>query len=146
LEVSMSQAKCGNTVKVHFTGRLENGEVFTSSRESEPLEFTLGSGQVIPGFDKAVTGMELGETRTVNLQPEEAYGPRQEDLVVDVKKSNFPEDITPLTGEQLEIPQEDGEPLKVTVVDVSEDTVTLDANHPLAGYTVTFTIILVAVK
>jgi peptidylprolyl isomerase len=142
----MSQAKCGNTVKVHFTGRLENGEVFTSSRESEPLEFTLGSGQVIPGFDKAVTGMELGETRTVNLQPEEAYGPRQEDLVVDVKKSNFPEDITPLTGEQLEIPQEDGEPLKVTVVDVSEDTVTLDANHPLAGYTVTFTIILVAVK
>jgi peptidylprolyl isomerase len=142
----MTQAKCGNTVKVHFTGRLENGEVFTSSRESEPLEFTLGSGQVIPGFDKAVTGMELGETRTVNLQPEEAYGPRQEDLVVDVKKSNFPEDITPLTGEQLEIPQEDGEPLKVTVVDVSEDTVTLDANHPLAGYTVTFTIILVAVK
>jgi len=142
----MSQAKCGNTVKVHFTGRLENGEVFTSSRESEPLEFTLGGGQVIPGFEKAVTGMELGETKTVNLPPEEAYGPRQEDLVVDVKKSNFPEDLTPLTGEQLEIPQEDGEPLKVAVVDVSGDTVTLDANHPLAGYTVTFTIILVAVK
>ena len=142
----MSQAKNADTVKVHFTGRLENGDVFTSSRDSEPLEFTLGSGQVIPGFEKAITGMELGETKTVNLPPEEAYGPRQEDLVVDVKKSNFPEDLTPLTGEQLEIPQEDGEPLKVTVCDISGDTVTLDANHPLAGYAVTFTIILVAVE
>ncbi len=142
----MSQAKCGDRVKVHFTGRLENGEVFTSSGDSEPLEFTIGRGQVIPGFEKAVTGMEVGETKTVTLPPQEAYGSRQEDLVVDVKKSNFPEDITPTLGEQLEIPQEDGEPLKVTVCDISEDTVTLDANHPLAGYTVTFTIILVAVK
>jgi FKBP-type peptidyl-prolyl cis-trans isomerase 2 len=142
----MTQAKCGDTVKVHFTGRLENGEVFTSSRASEPLEFTLGSGQVIPGFEKAITGMEVGETKTVTLPPEEAYGPRYEDLVVDVKSCNFPEDITPLIGEQLEIPQEDGEPLKVTVADVSEDTVSLDANHPLAGYRLTFTIILVAVK
>jgi peptidylprolyl isomerase len=142
----MSQAKCGDRVKVHFTGRLENGEVFTSSADSEPLEFTLGSRQVIPGFEKAITGMEVGETKTVTLPPEEAYGPRQEDLVVDVEKSNFPEDITPLIGEQLEIPQEDGEPLKVTVADVSEDTVSLDANHPLAGYTLTFTVILVAVK
>ncbi len=142
----MSQAQCGDSVKVHFTGRLENGEVFTSSRYSEPLEFTLGSGQVIPGFEKAVTGMEVGEEKTITLPPEEAYGPRQEDLVVDVKKSNFPKDITPVIGEQLEIPQKEGKPVKVTVSDISEDSVTLDANHPLAGCTVSFTVLLVAVK
>jgi peptidylprolyl isomerase len=142
----MTQAKCGDTVKVHFTGRLKNGEVFTSSGDSEPLEFTLGSGQLIPGFEKAITGMEVGETKTVTLPPEEAYGPRQEDLVVDVKKSNFPEDLTPLIGEELQIPQKDGEPLTVTVCDTSGDTVTLDANHRLAGYALTFTILLVAVE
>jgi len=142
----MSLAKCGDTVKVHYTGRLENGEVFTNSRESEPLEFTLGSGKAIPGFEKAVIGMAVGETKTITVPPEEAYGPRHEDLLVDVKKSNFPEDITPVIGHQLQIPQQDGEPLKVTVSYINEDIVTLDANHPLAGYTLIFDIILVAVK
>jgi peptidylprolyl isomerase len=145
-EAHMSQAKCGDTVKVHFTGRLENGEVFASSRDSEPLEVTLGTGQVITGFEQAVMGMEVGETKTITLPPEEAYGPRFEDLVVQVKKSGFPEDITPVIGDQLEVPQKEGKPLKVTVAHINEDTVTLDGNHRLAGCTVTFTIFLVAVK
>jgi len=142
----MSQAKCGDTVKAHCTGRLQNGEVFANSRDSKPLEFTLGSGQLIRGFENAVIGMEVGETKTITVPPEEAYGPRYEDLVLDVEKSYFPEDITPVIGEQLQIPQKDGKPLEVTVSHINEDTVILDANHPLAGYTLTFDILLVAVK
>jgi len=142
----MSQAKCGDRVKVHYTGRLENGEVFADSTESKPLEFTIGKGEVIQGFEKAIIAMEVGETKTIKLPPEEAYGPRQEDLVVDVKKNSLPEDITPIIGQQLQIPQRNGKPVEVTVSDISGDTVTLDANHPLAGVTVTFTILLCAIR
>ena len=142
----MSQAKFGDTVKVHFTGRLENGEVFDTSKEGQPLEFTIGKGDVVPGFEKGVIGIEVGETKTITVPPEEAFGPRHEELMVSVKRSDFPEHITPLIGKRLTIRLKGSDPIKVIVVDMNEDTVTLDGNHPLAGHTLTFNILLVAVK
>lgn len=140
----MGQAKNGNTVKVHFTGWLENGELFSDSKGGEPVEFTIGRGEFIPGFEKGIIGMEVGETRTITVLPEEAFGPRHEELVFDIKKSDFP--VTPVIGKQFQIRQEAGDAIKVTIADIDEDTVTLDANHPLAGYTLTFTILLLAVS
>jgi len=141
----MRRAKYGDRVAVHYTGKLENGEVFANSKVGEPFEFTIGKGEVIPGFEKRVIGMELGETKTITIPPEEAYGPRSEELLVDVSKSALPEDITPAIGEQLEIPQKDGNPIDVIITAMNEDTVTLDVNHPLAGITVTFNIQLIGV-
>jgi len=130
----MSQAKNGDTVKVHFTGRLENGEVF-SKPEDEPFECILGSGELIRGFEKGIVGMEVGQTKKITVPPEEAFGPRNEELMVDVKKTTLPENITPVIGQQLQIRRRSGDLLEVTVAGVDEDTVTLDVNHPLAGNT-----------
>jgi len=140
----MSPAKNGDTVKIHLTGRLENGEVF-SKPEDKPFEFTLGSGELIPGFEKGIVGMEVGQTKTIAVPPEEAYGPRNEELMVDVKKTTLPENITPVIGQQLQIRRRSGDLLKVTVAGVDEDTVTLDANHPLAGNTLLFEVKLVEI-
>lgn len=134
----MSKVKDGDTVKVHYTGKLENGDVFDSSREKEPFEFTVGNKAVIPGFEKGVLGMEVGDTKTIEIPPEEAYGAKQDELVVEVKKSEFPDDITPTIGQRLQIKQQDGNPIVVTITDLTEDSITLDANHPLAGYTLFF--------
>lgn len=134
----MSKVKDGDTVKVHYTGKLENGDVFDSSREQEPFEFTVGNRAVIPGFEKGVLGMEVGDTKTIEIPPEEAYGEKQDELVVEVKKSEFPEDITPTVGQRLQIKQGDGNPIVVTITDLTEESITLDANHPLAGYTLFF--------
>lgn len=134
----MSKVKDGDTVKVHYTGKLENGDVFDSSREQEPFEFTVGNKAVIPGFEKGVLGMEVGDTKTIEIPPEEAYGEKQDELVVEVKKSEFPEDITPTVGQRLQIKQGDGNPIVVTITDLTEESITLDANHPLAGYTLFF--------
>jgi peptidylprolyl isomerase len=141
----MSKAQYGDTVTVHYTGRLENGEVFADSRDDEPIEITIGDGQYIPGFERSVVGMETGETKTVTLPPEEAFGTRHEELVMKIERSKFPERLVPSIGQQFQIRQEGGETLEVTVSDLDEETVTLDANHPLAGYTLTFSIQLVAV-
>jgi len=141
----MRLAKCGDRVKLHYTGKLENGAVFDTSKDDEPFGFTIGRGEVIPGFEKGVIGMEVGETKTITVPPEEAYGPRSEELLVDVSKSALSEDITPAIGEQLQIPQEDGNPITVIISDMNEDIVTLDVNHPLAGITVVFDILLVAI-
>ena len=134
----MSKVKDGDTVKVHYTGKLENGDVFDSSRERDPFEFTVGNKAVIPGFEKGVVGMGVGDTKTIEIPPEEAYGAKQDELVVVVKKSEFPEDITPSIGQRLQIKQQDGNPVVVTITDLTEDNITLDANHPLAGYTLFF--------
>lgn len=142
----MSQAQYGDTVTVHYTGRLENGDVFANSQGDDPIEVTIGDGQYIPGFERGVVGMKVGETKTVTIPPEEAFGTRHEELVVKVARSQFPERLVPAIGQQFQIRQEDGEPLEVTVSDLDEETVTLDANHPLAGYTLTFSIQLVSVK
>jgi peptidylprolyl isomerase len=142
----MIQAQYGDTVTVHYTGRLENGDVFAESQGAEPIEITIGDGQYIPGFERGVVGMKVGETKTVTLDPEEAFGTRHDELVIKVARNQFPERLLPAIGQQFQIRQEGGEPLEVTVSDLDEETVTLDANHPLAGYTLTFNIQLVAVK
>ncbi|WP_292410200.1 MULTISPECIES: FKBP-type peptidyl-prolyl cis-trans isomerase [unclassified Methanoculleus] len=141
----MAQVKEGDTVKVHYTGKLEDGTVFDSSNEREPLEFTIGNGQIISGFEQAVIGMTPGETKTATIPPEEAYGPHREDMTLTVDREQFPEDINPEPGQQLQIQQPDGKAAIVVVSDVSTSTVTLDANHPLAGKPLTFDIRLMDV-
>lgn len=141
----MNRAKTGDKVKVHYTGKFQDGSVFDSSREQQPIEFTIGSGRLIPGFEEGVIGMETGGTKTITVSPEEAYGPRSENLQVDVKNSDLPADTDPLIGEQYLIRQQEGNDLVVTVTDINDDMVTLDANHPLAGKTLTFDIELVEI-
>lgn len=142
----MSQATNGNTVKVQYTGKLENGEVFDSSINRDPLKFIIGDGSVIPGFEKGVAGMEVGESKTITIPPEEAYGMRHEEFVVNVERGDFPENIKPAVGLQLRMNQPDGKSINVMITDLSEDTVTLDANHPLAGHTLFFDVELVEIS
>jgi peptidylprolyl isomerase len=140
-----SAAKEGSTVKVHYTGKLEDGTVFGTSIGSDPLEFTIGDGDVIPGFEQAVIGMKPGESKTVTIPAEEAYGPYDNDLVGEVARSELPEDIEPEVGMQLQGTLESGAVIQYTVIAISESTVTLDANHPLAGKDLTFDIELVEI-
>ncbi|MEW5994056.1 MAG: peptidylprolyl isomerase [Candidatus Zixiibacteriota bacterium] len=142
----MAQAKTGDHVKVHYTGKLDDGTVFDSSQDREPLEFVIGEGRLIPGFEQGVIGMQTGDKKTVSIPPDEGYGTRRDDLVISVPKSSFPSNITPTVGQRLEMTQRDGNPVKVTVSAIEEESVTLDANHPLAGRTLEFDIELVAVS
>jgi peptidylprolyl isomerase len=136
----MTQAKKGDKVKVQYTGKLEDGTVFSSSPHEEPLQFTIGEGQILPGFEQAVIGMNPGESKIVQIAPENAYGPRLEELVVVIAREQLPNEMNPALGERLQIRQTDGQTIAVTVADVSPSTVTLDANHPLAGKDLTFDI------
>lgn len=138
-------ARQGDTVKVHYTGTLDNGEVFDSSAERDPLEFTLGEGQLIPGFEEAVIGMESGEVRTVRIPAERAYGPHRAEMAVQVSRDHFPDGVQPEVGQMLQVNQENGEQVIVTVTDIEGDAVTLDANHPLAGKDLTFEIRLMEI-
>lgn len=143
----MSTVKDGDTVKVHYTGKLNDGSVFDSSQDREPLEFTLGEGQLIPGFENAVTGMEQGDSTTVNIPTDEAYGERRDDLELEVAKNELPDNIEPEVGMQLQMQQqESGQAVPVQITKVEDDKVTLDANHPLAGKDLTFDIELVEVS
>ncbi len=141
----MSKAKDGDTVKVHYTGTLENGEVFDTSKEREPLEFQLGEGQLIPGFEKAVIGMDEGDSTTVEIPSEEAYGEVREDLVINVPKDQLPEEVEPKIGMQLQVNQQNGQPIPVRVTEIKDDELVLDANHPLAGKDLKFEIELLEV-
>ncbi len=141
----MSEAKNGDTVKVHFTGKLENGEIFSKSEVETPIEVTLGNGELLPGFENGILGMEVGEKKTITVPPEEAYGPKQEDLMVEVDKGNLPEHVTPAIGKGLRIRQSDGDDIHVIISDMTETTVTLDGNHPLAGVTLFFDLELVGI-
>ncbi|HER00148.1 MAG TPA: peptidylprolyl isomerase [candidate division Zixibacteria bacterium] len=141
----MAKAKEGDKVKIHYTGKFEDGQVFDSSVDREPLEFTLGQGQVIPGFEKGVVGMEEGEKKEITVTPEEGYGPRYDQNVIEVKKSVFPDDITPEVGRQLQVQAPDGNKMNVVITEVQDETVTLDANHPLAGKTLLFDVELVEI-
>jgi peptidylprolyl isomerase len=138
----MAQAKSGDTVRVHYTGRLADGSVFDSSEGREPLEFVLGAQQVIPGFEEAVDGLSPGEERTVAIPADRAYGPRREEMVLTVGRDQFPDEIRPEVGQQLQMSQ-DGQVAIVTITGVSDAEVTLDANHPLAGKDLTFDVQLV---
>jgi len=139
----MEKAKAGDTVRVHYTGKLEDGTVFDTSAQRDPLEFTIGERGVIPGFEQAVVGMAAGDRKTVQLPPERAYGGHRSELVFEVERGDLPPDLEPEVGQQLEYREPDGESVPLTVTDVSESTVTLDANHPLAGEELTFDLELV---
>ncbi len=144
-ELQVAQAKIGDTVRVHYTGKLEDGTVFDSSLDHNPLQFTLGQGQIIPGFEQAVMGMTPGESKTETIAATQAYGPYREDMVVEIGRHQMPAELSPEVGQQLEVSQGPGQTIPVIVTDVSDTTVTLDANHPLAGETLVFDIHLVEI-
>jgi peptidylprolyl isomerase len=141
----MVEAKNGDTVTVHYTGRLKDGTVFDSSANRDPLEFTLGEGLLIPGFEQAVLGMSPGESKTAEVSADQAYGPHREEMVVEIDRQEFPPHFQPEVGQQLQIPQSEGQVARLIVTAVSEQKVTLDANHPLAGRDLTFDIQLVEI-
>ena len=141
----MTQAKSGDTVRIHYTGTLDDGTQFDSSSGRDPLEFALGGGQVIPGFDGAVDGMAVGESKTVTIPAEEAYGQRHEQLVQQVSRSALPEDMEPAVGMQLQSQSPEGQVMMLVVTEVEEESITVDANHPLAGQALTFAIELVEI-
>jgi len=129
----MAQAKTGHHVKVNFTGRLDDGTIFATSTNDEPIEFTIGENEVLPAIEDAVEGMEPGETKTVRISAEDAFGLRREDLVQEIPRESLPDDMDVEVGQQLWVDELDEEPVTVSVVDISDSTVTIDANHPLAG-------------
>ena len=139
----MAQAKLDDKIKVHYTGKFKDGTMFDSSRERNPLEFTIGAGQLIKGFDQGVRGMEIGEQKTVEISPDEAYGKKAKSLITVVKKAEFPENTTPKVGQQFQTEDQGGRPVNLRVTKIDGDNITLDANHPLAGKTLTFDIELV---
>ena len=138
-------AQPGDTVSVHYAGRLDDGTPFDSSEGRAPLSFTLGSGQVVPGFDAAVTGMEVGEQKTVRLDADDAYGARRDDLVMEVPTSAFPSTDGLREGVGVQLGLQGGGAVEARVTSVGDDAVTLDANHPLAGQALTFDLTLVEV-
>jgi len=139
------QAETGDTVRVHYMGRLQSGEIFDTSSGGEPLEFTLGQGKVIPGFEQAVVGMQVGDNKTVIIPVNEAYGPLREDLILEVDRDELPEDLEPEVGMLLQSSQSDGSVLVFTITEVSDTTIKVDGNHPLAGQELTFEIQLVEI-
>ncbi len=142
----MSQVKEGDKVKVHYTGTLDDGSVFDSSKERQPLEFEVGSGQIIPGFEKAVLEMAPGDSTSIEIPSGEAYGDVREDMIVNVEREKLPADIDPEVGMQLQLQQPDGNALPVVVSEVTDSHVTIDANHPLAGRDLKFEIELIEVN
>ena len=129
----MAQAKTGNHVRVNFTGRLDDGTIFATSVNDEPIEFTMGDNEVLPAIEDAVEGMEPGESKTVRIPAEDAFGLRREDLIQEIPRASLPEEMEVEIGQQLWVEEMDEEPVTVSVVDVSDATITIDANHPLAG-------------
>jgi peptidylprolyl isomerase len=141
----MDTVERGDTVKVHYTGRLVNGMVFDCTTGSSPLIFIIGEGELIPGFEEAVMGMKIGESKKVKVSADKAYGPYHKDLAMVLNHDQLPEDFEPEVGARLEMPHEMGCPIIYTVTEVSESTVTLDANHILAGKDLIFEIQLMEI-
>lgn len=141
----MAQVKEGDVVRVHYTGKLVNGEQFDSSVGREPLEFTVGAGQMIKGFDAAMPGMTIGEKKIINIAPEEGYGEKSEDAIIEFPKENIPADMKLEAGMPLTLSNQEGQPVPVIVVEVREDVIILDANHFLAGQELIFDIELVEI-
>lgn len=142
----MSTAKKGDHVKVHYTGKLTSGEQFDSSTGREPLAFTVGAGQMIKGFDEAIPGMALGDKKTINITPENAYGEKNKEAIIEFPKANIPEEMKLEKGMKLQLQNEAGQPIPVVVTEVKEEVVILDANHELAGKELVFDIELVEIK
>lgn len=136
----MKKVQEGDEIRVHYTGKLEDGTVFDSSKDREPLQFKVGSGMMIKGFDEAVRGMEIGESKTAQISSDNAYGEHNDQMIVRLSKDKFPEHIKPEVGQQLSMQSQEGQPIPVVVTDIENDEVTLDANHPLAGKDLVFEI------
>lgn len=141
----MTSAKKGDVVRVHYSGKFEDGTVFDTSNDSDPLEFTLGEGKVIPGFEAAVDGMNTGESKTIQIPALQAYGPHLKEMVMEINRDQLPENLKPEIGRQLHLRQANKQTITVTITNVTEDKVTIDANHPLAGKDLTFDIQLVEI-
>ena len=141
----MQQVQNGDKVKVHYHGKLRSGVTFDSSEGREPLEFTVGGGQVIPGFDQGVMGMQVGDKRTVEIDVNNAYGEKSQEMIIEFPKNQFPPDMNPEVGMQLMMNNGQGQQFPVTVTEVKEESVVLDANHPLAGQDLIFDIELVEI-
>jgi peptidylprolyl isomerase len=141
----MTQAKIGDTVKVHYSGKLDTGVLFDTSEGSDPLQFKLGTGCLIQGFEEAVIGMSPGESKTVHIPPEKAYGRYREDRVIKIDKKDLPEDIVPAEGMTLEVGASNGAMVPVQITEIEGSMVTLDANHPLSEQTLTFEIKLLEI-
>lgn len=141
----MAEVKTGDTVKVHYTGKLLNGEQFDSSEGRDPLEFTVGAGQMIPGFDAALPGMKVGDKKSVNIAAKDAYGEANEEAIIEFPKENVPEDMKLEPGMSLTLSNQEGQPFPVVVKEVKDDVVILDANHFLAGKELVFDIELVEI-
>ena len=141
----MAQAKNGDKVKLHYTGKLEDETIFDSSVNREPLEFTLGAGKIIPGFEEAVVGMTPGDSKTVIIGPDKAYGPHRKELVAEVERNRVPANLELKAGKYVQLRQPNGGVIQAKVASISDSAVTLDANHPLAGKCLTFEIKLVEI-
>jgi len=141
----MSKAKKGDNVKVHYKGKLASGEQFDSSEGREPLAFTVGAGQMIKGFDEAIPGMAVGEKKTINIAPENAYGEKNMEAIIEYPKANIPPDMNLEVGMRLQLQNDAGHPIPVIVIEVKEEAVILDANHELAGKELVFDIELVEI-
>jgi peptidylprolyl isomerase len=141
----MAQAKNGDKVQVHYTGKLNDGSVFDSSVGRDPLEFTLGGGRMIPGFEKGVLGMAVGESKTIRILADEAYGQRDPERVLKIERSQFPPHVNPEIGQQLQLRDPGGHVIMVVVAEVGDELVTLDGNHPLAGQDLNFDLQLVQI-
>ena len=141
----MANTKTGDTVKIHYTGSLSDGEIFDSSKDRDPMQFTIGSGQVIPGFDEGVQDMEPGDKKTITIDAQNAYGPVNPELVQKINKTEFKEDMKLEKGSRMQLNNGQGQTMVVTVADMDENSVTLDGNHPLAGKDLTFEIELVEI-
>jgi peptidylprolyl isomerase len=141
----MAQAKNGDTVKVHYTGKVDDGAVFESTLNHDPVQFVIGQEERIPGFEQALVGMSPGDRKTTRVPADEAHGPHNKELLVVVNRNEFPADLKPETGQWIKVSQPDGSNLILTVIDVCESSVTLDANHPLAGKDLTFDIQLIEI-
>lgn len=141
----MSQVKSGDTIKVHYHGKLTTGETFDSSEGREPLEFEVGSGMVIKGFDEGVTGMKVGDKKTINIPFLEAYGAKNPDMIIEMPKDRFPQDMSLEVGMPLAMSDGQGQQFQVSIVEIKDEVVILDANHPLAGQDLIFDLELVEI-
>lgn len=142
----MSTAKANDIVQVHYTGKLDDGTMFDTSHGRDPLQFQVGVGQVIPGFDNAITGMSIGETKSVRIEPEQAYGPRNQEAILQIPRNQFPDDFNPEVGNVVGLKNNQGQELKAIIVEVADEHMVLDANHPLAGFALNFELELVAIQ
>ena len=141
----MAQAKDGDTIRFHYNGSFEDGTEFDSSRGDEPLEVTLGGGQLIPGLESGLLGMAIGDKETITITPEEGYGTFREELILKINRDEFPKDVTPKVGQQLRLQKPGNPPFSVLIAEVNDDSIVLDANHPLAGKTLIFEVELMEI-